>query len=53
VGLNFDTTDASAARALRAELADWGPGGATRTNELVTVDTLSVLRAAGRMTRVP
>jgi hypothetical protein len=37
----------------RGTFADWGPGGATRSNELVTVDALRVLRAAGRMTCVP
>ena len=32
--------------ASRATFADWGPGGATRTNPLVTVAALGVLRAA-------
>ena len=32
-----------------ASWADWVPGGKTRTNELVTVDALAVLQAAGRL----
>ena len=32
----------------RGSWAEWGPGGKTRTNELVTVDALVVLQAAGR-----
>ena len=31
------------------DYADWGPTGAKRMNEWVTVDALSVLRAAGRV----
>jgi hypothetical protein len=36
-------------RTTRGSWADWGPGGKTRINELVTVDALAVLKAAGRM----
>jgi len=36
-------------RVTRGSWADWGPGGKTRTNELVTVDALAVLQAAGRL----
>ena len=36
-------------RITRGSWADWGPGGKTRTNELVTVDALLVLKAAGRI----
>ncbi len=32
--------------ASRATFADWGPGGVTRSNPLVTVAALGVLRAA-------
>jgi hypothetical protein len=32
----------------RGSYADWGPGGTRRSNDLVTVDALSVLHAAGR-----
>jgi hypothetical protein len=35
-------------RTTRGSWADWGPGGKTRTNELVTVAALAVLKAAGR-----
>jgi hypothetical protein len=35
--------------ATRGSFADWGPGGRTRSNDLVTVDALTVLAAAGRM----
>ena len=35
----------------RGTFADWGPGGRTRANDLVTVDALRVLRAAGRVRR--
>ena len=35
-------------RTTRGSWADWGPGGKTRANELVTVAALAVLRAAGR-----
>jgi len=37
--------------ASRATFADWGPAGATRSNPLVTVAALGVLRAAGRSQR--
>jgi hypothetical protein len=33
----------------RGTFADWGPGGKTRSNDLVTVDALAVLRQAGRL----
>ena len=36
-------------RITRGSWADWGPGGKTRSNELVTVDALAVLKAAGRI----
>jgi len=33
----------------RGTFADWGPSGKQRMNEFVTVDALSILRAAGRI----
>jgi hypothetical protein len=33
----------------RGTFADWGPGGRTRANDLVTIDALRVLRASGRL----
>jgi hypothetical protein len=33
----------------RGTFAGWGPGGRTRANDLVTIDALRVLRAAGRL----
>jgi hypothetical protein len=33
----------------RASFADWGPSGKTRQNDWVTVDTLTVMRLAGRL----
>ncbi|MBI3749076.1 MAG: hypothetical protein HY262_09575 [Chloroflexi bacterium] len=37
--------------ASRATFADWGPSGTTRTNPLVTVAALGILRLAGRLPR--
>jgi hypothetical protein len=34
-------------RTTRGSWANWGPSGKTRTNELITVDGLAVLQAAG------
>jgi len=39
----------SCALANGTDYADWGPVGKTRMNEWVTVDALSALRAAGRI----
>ena len=43
------TTRTSERVITRGTFADWGPGGRTRTNDLVTIDALRVLRASGRL----
>jgi hypothetical protein len=39
----------SRAKTTRGSNVDWGPGGASRRNDLVTADALFILNAAGRL----